>query len=217
MRRLAAEFFGTALLLCAVVGSGIFAEEITQDAGIRLIINATSIGLALAVLIWWFGAISGAHFNPVVTIAAAIRRDLPLGEAAGFIGAQILGGIAGAVASNAMFSLQPVQTSTHERLTTGTFVSEILATACLIAIISALGARGQGNLAPVVIGAWITSAIYFTSSTTFANPAVTIARIFTDTMTGINPSSAAGFVAAQLIGLPVGLLFAKFFSEARNS
>lgn len=217
MRRLAAEFVGTALLLCAVVGSGIFAEEITQDAGIRLIINATSIGLALGVLIWWFGTVSGAHFNPVVTITAAIRRELPIGEAFGFIGAQVLGAIAGAVASNAMFDLQAVQTSTRERLTTGTFVSEILATACLIAIISALGARGQSNLAPLVVGAWITSAIYFTSSTTFANPAVTIARIFTDTMTGINSSSAAGFVAAQLVGLPLGLLFAKFFSEARNS
>ncbi|MFM5968254.1 MAG: aquaporin [Micrococcales bacterium] len=213
-KRLAGEFLGSALLLCAVVGSGIFAEELTQDAALRVLINAISIGLALAVLIWWFSPISGAHFNPVVTAASVIRGESKPLPAIGYALAQATGAVSGAVASNLMFGLPAVTVSSFDRLTLGTFASEVLATAALITLVVTLSSRGQGRLAPLVIGAWITSAIFFTSSTTFANPAVTLARVFTDSMTGINPGSALGFLLAQAIGLPVGTLITKFFREA---
>ena len=216
-RRVAAEFFGTALLLCSVIGSGIFAEELTQDAGIRVLINAVSIGLALGVLIWWLAPVSGAHFNPIVTLAALIRREVSISEGLPFIAAQMLGGVAGTLATNLMFDVPALEFSSNNRLTPGTFVSEVFATAMLIALISALGQRGQGNLAPLVIGAWIIAAIFFTSSTTFANPAVTLARIFTDSMTGINPSAAAGFAVAQLLGLPVGIGISRLLKKASNA
>ena len=210
-RRLAAEFLGTALLLCVVIGSGIAAEELTQDAGVRGLINAGSIGLGLAALIWWLAPVSGAHFNPVVTLAALTRREVSIKDALAYIAAQLAGAVAGTAATHAMFDLAPLQVSARDRITPGTFASEIVATALLIAIIAAIGQRGSGSAAPVVVGAFITSAIFFTSSTIFANPAVTLGRVLSDTLTGIEPVSAAWFAVAQVIALPVGLGIAKLF------
>lgn len=209
IRRVAAEFLGTALLLSVVIGSGIFAQELTQDAGIRVLINAISIGLGLAALIWWLAPVSGAHFNPIVTLAALSRRELSGGAALAYSGAQLIGAVVGTIGTNSMFGLAAVQVSTHVRITPGTFASEILATALLVAIIAALVHRGQSSVAPAVVGAFVTSAIFFTSSTIFANPAVTLGRVFSDTLTGINPASAIWFALAQLIGLPIGLAIAK--------
>ncbi|MFM1954513.1 MAG: hypothetical protein RL118_704 [Actinomycetota bacterium] len=211
MRRIAAEFLGTALLLCVVIGSGIAAEELTQDAAVRGLVNASSIGLGLAALIWWFAPISGAHFNPVVTLAARARREVSTRVALENIAAQLAGAVVGTMATNWMFGLDPVQVSTRERITPGTFVSEILATALLIAIIAAIGQRGAGAAAPAVIGAFITSAIFFTSSTIFANPAVTLGRVLSDTLTGIEPVSASWFALAQILALPLGLGLGKLF------
>lgn len=216
-KRLAGEFLGSGLLLCAVVGSGIFAEELTQDAALRVLINAIAIGLALAVLIWWFAPISGAHFNPAVTAAAVIRGETSLPLGIGYAVAQVIGAVSGSMSSNLMFGLPAVTISSFDRLTPGTFVSEIVATAALVTLVLTLSQRGEGRLGPIVIGAWITAAIFFTSSTTFANPAVTLARIVTDSMTGINPTSALGFITAQVIGVPIGILVARFFREAQSA
>lgn len=215
-KQLFAEFIGTATLLMAVVGSGIFAQQLTDDVGIQVIINATSIGLALAALIWIFVPISGAHFNPVVTLAAVLNKHIPPFRAFGYIVASTLGALVGTILANFSFGLTPIELSTNERATTGSFVAEVFATAALIAIIQLLGSRGQSHLAPIVIGGWITAAIYFTSSTSFANPAVTIARMLTDTLTGINPVSALMFIGAQLIGLPIGVLVGRWLSKGSN-
>jgi glycerol uptake facilitator-like aquaporin len=215
-KQLVAEFLGTATLLYAVVGSGIFAQSLSEDVGIQVLINATSIGLALAALIWIFVPISGAHFNPVVTLAAVLNRHIPPFRAFGYIIASTLGAIVGTIFANVTFGLTAVQLSTNERATVGTFSAEVFATAALVMIIQLLGARGQSNLAPLVIGGWIMSAIYFTSSTSFVNPAVTIARMLTDTLTGINPISALMFVGAQLIGLPIGIVLGRWFSKGSN-
>ena len=212
-RRLAAEFFGTFGLLLAVVGSGIWATRWSHDVGVQVLINDLSIALALGVLIWLMSPLSGAHFNPLVTATALWRREIGWLEATGYALAQFAGAIAGAVFANLMFDLPAAQLATAQRASLGSFLSEIFATAALIALVIALGSRGLGRLAPVVIGAWIASAIFFTSSTSFANPAVTVARIFTDTLTGINPNSAVVFIAGQLIGVPLGWMAGRFFSK----
>jgi glycerol uptake facilitator-like aquaporin len=209
IRRVAAEFFGTFLLLCVVVGSGIAAGHLSPDPGVQVLINAVSIGLGLASLIWWLGPVSGAHFNPVITGLAVAEKRIPLREASSFVAAQLLGAVAGTFATNWMFGRSVVEVSTQVRTTPGTFVSEIFATALLVAIVSAIVRRGDSKAAPAVIGAFITSAIFFTSSTIFANPAVTLGRIFTDSLTGIDPVSAVGFVLAEFIGLPVGFVIAR--------
>lgn len=211
--RITAEFLGAFGLLLSVVGSGIWATRWSHDVGVQVVINATSIGLALGVLIWLVAPISGAHFNPLVTATAVVRRELSLGTGIGYALAQFAGAIAGVFFANLMFDLPAAQLATAARASLGSFLGEVLATAALITLVIVLGSRGQGRLAPIVIGGWIVSAIFFTSSTSFANPAVTIARIFSDTLTGINPTSAVVFIAGQIIGLPLGWLAGRFFSK----
>jgi glycerol uptake facilitator-like aquaporin len=205
LRKSLAEFIGTALLVCVVVGSGIMGTNLSNDVGVALIINALSTIMALALLILVLGPISGAHLNPAMTFVQILRRSLPAGEAVAFVVAQITGAIAGALLANLMFDLPLVQISTHERVSPGLLVGEVVATAGLIAVIGILSARNQERLIPVAVSAWIGSAYFFTSSTSFANPAVTIGRVFSDTFAGIAPASVLPYISAQLVGALIGM------------
>lgn len=210
-RRLLAEFIGTALLVTVVVGSGIAAQQLSpHDIGLQLFENSTATVFGLAVLILIFGPVSGAHFNPVVSGADWLlgrRRGsgLTATDLACYTLAQILGGSVGAVLANTMFDLRSFQLATHHRVTSGHLVGEVVATAGLIAVIFALARTGRAALSAAAVGGYIGAAYWFTSSTSFANPAVTIGRIFSDTFAGIAPASAPGYIAAQLLGALIGL------------
>ncbi|MDD2859210.1 MAG: aquaporin family protein [Candidatus Nanopelagicales bacterium] len=206
LRRLVAEFLGTAMLVATVVGSGIMGAQLTDNLALVLLINALATVAALGVLIWVLGPISGAHFNPVVTAVAVIRREMPVVESGGYIVVQILGAMAGAILANLMFSLPAVTRSTHERTGGALWLGEIVATAGLLLVIGALTRTGRGHLGPVLVPAWIGAAYFFTSSTSFANPAVTIGRSLTDTFSGIAPASVPMFIVFQFIGAAVGAL-----------
>ena len=208
-----AEFSGTALLVTVVVGSGIMGTNLSQDAGVALLINAFSTIFALALLIFVLGPISGAHFNPAVSLVQLVSRQQPIRETLAYIPAQIAGAISGAIAANIMFDLPAIQSSVNERVSTGTLVGEVIATAGLVALIGVLSNRDQGKYIPVAVAAWIGSAYFFTSSTSFANPAVTIGRAFTDTFAGIAPDSVLPFIAAQLVGAALGLAISKGVSR----
>ncbi len=214
-RRFAAEFLGTALLVAAVVGSGIMGQALSSDLAVVLILNMISTVLALGVLIWTLGAISGAHFNPAVTGVAVVRREMAAGEGVGYIVLQILGGLAGVALANVMFSLPAWTPSTNERSGGGIWLGEIVATAGLIWVIGALTRTGRGHLGPVLVPAWIGAAYFFTSSTSFANPAVTIGRSMTDTFTGIAPADVLPFIGFQLIGAVIGALLTEVFFPRR--
>lgn len=209
-RRLLAEFCGTALLVTAVVGSGVMATELSpDDVGLQLLQNSIATALALGALILTFGPVSGAHFNPVVSAADWFlgRRagtGLTAGQLGGYLLAQTVGAIAGSILANLMFALPAVDFSSKERAAGHLWLGEVVATAGLVLLIFALARSGRSAAAPAAVGAYIGAAYWFTSSTSFANPAVTIGRAFTDTFAGIAPSSVPGFVAAQLAGLVIG-------------
>ena len=209
-RRLLAELLGTALLVTVVVGSGIAAQQLSpNDVGLQLLENSLATTLGLTVLILLFGPVSGAHFNPVVSLAdwflgRRTGHGLRASDVGSYAIAQVLGAIGGAVLANTMFDVGTV-ISTKDRITVGHGIGEIVATAGLVALIFALARTGRAALAAPAVGAYIGAAYWFTSSTSFANPAVTIGRVFSDTFAGIAPGSVPGFVAAQLIGLAVGL------------
>ncbi|WP_062527004.1 MIP/aquaporin family protein [Demequina rhizosphaerae] len=209
-RALLAELLGTALLVTVVVGSGIAAAELSpDDVGLQLLENSIATALGLTVLILMFGPVSGAHFNPVVSLADWFlgRRSghgLSLGEVGAYSAAQIVGGIGGAVLANLMFDVDTLL-STKDRATGPHLLAEVVATAGLVLIIFALARSGRGALAAPAVGAYIGAAYWFTSSTSFANPAVTIGRVFSDTFAGIAPASVAPFIGAQLVGLAVAL------------
>lgn len=205
-RKIISEFCGTATLVCVVVGSGIMGSTLSPDLGTALIINTMSTILALALLIFILGPVSSAHFNPAVTVVEIITRRHSVKLAGGYILAQIAGAISGAIIANVMFDLPAVGISTHDRVSPGTLLAEVLATAGLIIVIGVLVTRRSERFIPVAVAAWIGSAYFFTSSTSFANPAVTIGRIFTDTFAGIAPGSVAPFIAAQLVGAVIGVL-----------
>ena len=209
LKRALAEFCATALLVCVVVGSGIQASKLSADGGVELLINISSIVLALGLIIVVFAPISGAQLNPVVSILEWIAGVQKLPQALTFIVAQVAGAIAGAIFANLMFDLPALQISHHERVTAGTLTGEVVATAGLIAIIGILAKRGLTNWIPFAVAGWIYSACFFTSSTSFANPAVTIGRAFSDTYVGIAPSSVLPFILAQLIGGAIGFGIAK--------
>ena len=200
----AAEFVGTALLVCVVVGSGIMGANLSSDLGVVLIINALSTVFALALLIVVLGPISGAHFNPAVSLVNVFSRLQPAREAGVYIVAQTVGAIVGAVLANVMFDLAALQISERDRTSLGMLVGEVVATAGLIAIIGILSARKQTAIIPVAVAAWIGSAYFFTSSTSFANPAVTVGRMFSDTFAGIAPDSVLPYIAVQLVGAAIG-------------
>ncbi|MET8427788.1 MIP/aquaporin family protein [Nocardia sp. NPDC004860] len=210
-RRLLAEFVGTAMLVAVVIGSGIAAQQLSpNDTGLQLLENSTATVFGLAILILALGPVSGAHFNPAVSLVdwLAHRRDhsgLTVGQLIAYIVAQIAGAGGGAVLANIMYGLAPVQISTHNRATIGHLLGEVIATAGLIVVIFALARTRRASLSAAAVGAYIGSAYWFTSSTSFANPAVTIGRIYSDTFAGIAPSSAPGFIAAQVLGALLGL------------
>ncbi|MEV0063124.1 MIP/aquaporin family protein [Nocardia sp. NPDC050718] len=209
-RRLLAEFVGTAALVAVVVGSGIAAQQLTDDVAVQLLANSTATVFGLGVLILVFGPVSGAHFNPVVSLADWLlgrRHGTGLGfiDALAYAIAQIGGAVCGAVLANIMFDLGAWQISTHDRITTGHLVGEVVATAGLIAVIFALARSGRAALSASAVAAYIGAAYWFTSSTSFANPAVTIGRVFSDTFAGIAPTSAPGFIVAQFVGAALGL------------
>ena len=209
LRKWLAEYIGTATLVCVVVGSGIMGTNLSKDSGVALLINAFSTIFALALLILIIAPISGAHFNPAVSLVQVLRREMNAVEFLSFISAQIAAAISGTIIANVMFDLEAIQISTNERVSTGTLVGEVIATAGLITVIFVLVARSQDKLIPVAVAAWIGPAYFFTSSTSFANPAVTIGRVFSDTFAGINPASVLPFIIAQLIGAMLGVVLVK--------
>ena len=211
-KKLVAEFFGTAALVAVVVGSGVMGTQLSDDAGVALLINAASTMFALALLITILGPISGAHFNPAVSLVQLALKQQGVALTVSYIVAQSLGAIFGAVIANFMFDLNALQISQHERVTNGTLLGEVIATAGLIIVIRTLIDRKQDSIIAVSVAAWIGSAYFFTSSTSFANPAVTIGRIFSDTFAGIAPASVLPFIVAQIVGAAIGLAASKAMS-----
>ena len=216
LRRLTAELTGTALLVAVVVGSGIAAQRLSpDDVGLQLLENSTATALGLTVLILMFGPVSGAHFNPVVSAA-----DWLLGRRAGngltgrevlaYSTAQVIGGIAGAVLANLMFEVSITELATTERDGAHLLLGEVVATAGLVALIFALARTGRGALAAPAVGAYIGAAYWFTSSTSFANPAVTVGRMFSDTFAGIDPASVPWFIAAQIVGAAAAVALVRY-------
>jgi glycerol uptake facilitator-like aquaporin len=202
-RRIVAEFLGTALLVAAVVGSGIMAQSLATDHAVALLANTLATGGALVAILLVFGPISGAHLNPAVTVVMATTKELSPQVAAGYIAAQIAGGIVGALLANAMFDLALVSWSATERSGTAKLLSEAVATFGLIGVVICVG-RTRPSITPFAVAAYIVAAYWFTASTSFANPAVTIARAFSNTYAGIRPSDVGGFIAAQALGTVAG-------------
>jgi arsenate reductase len=206
VRGAVAEGVGTAFLVAIVVGSGIFAQRLSPgDEGLQLLENSTATVFGLMALILTFGKVSGAHFNPVVTLADRFLGGIDTRRALAYIGAQVAGGCAGTIIANLMFELPAVEWSTHTRSGGGLWLGEVVATFGLLTVILGVVRSGRAAAVPFAVGAYIGAAYWFTSSTSFANPAVTVGRAFTDTFAGIAPGSVPGFVAAQLAGLVAGL------------
>jgi arsenate reductase len=200
-RRASAEFVGTAFLVAVVVGSGIAAQRLSPDnIGLQLLENSTATGAALVALILALGPVSGAHFNPVVTMADRIVGGMSTSDAGVYIAAQVAGGCLGAIAANLMFDLPAVNVSTHVRSSASLWFSEGIATFGLLLVILGLVRAGRASVAAFAVGGYIAAAYWFTSSTSFANPAVTIARTLSNTFAGIAPESVPAFIAAQIVG-----------------
>jgi glycerol uptake facilitator-like aquaporin len=202
-RRTVAEFVGTALLVAAVVGSGIMAQKLATDHAVALLANTIATGGALVTILLMFGPISGAHLNPAVTIVMAATKDLTPPLAAGYVVAQIGGAIGGAILANAMFDVSLVSWSETVRSGHALLLSEGVATFGLLGVVIAVG-RTRPAITPLAVAAYIVAAYWFTASTSFANPAVTIGRAFSDTYAGIRPADVGGFVIAQAAGATVG-------------
>ncbi len=216
-RRLTAEFLGTAFLLAAVIGSGIMAERLSAgNVAIALLANTIATGAALVALILAFGPISGAHLNPAVTLSAALEHEISWLDSAQYVAVQILGGITGAIAAHLMFGLSAISLSHHARSGPAQFLSEFIATFGLVCIIWGCS-RSQPQAVPYAVGAYITAAYWFTSSTSFANPAVTIARSISDTFAGIRPIDAPFFVVAQLLGAVTATFLFRWLLPAQTS
>ena len=191
------------------------ATDLTKDVGLQLLINAFATFLILAVLIQMLAPISGAHFNPAVTLVSLINKDISLVMALNYVFTQIIGGFIGVVLANLMFDLPAIGASTHSRTGSTLLLSEIIATAGLVLVIQLVAEQKNGRYIPLAVAGWIGSAYFFTSSTSFANPALTLARAFSDTFAGIEIKSVPGFVAAQLVGAVIGLAIAKGLKSER--
>jgi glycerol uptake facilitator-like aquaporin len=204
-RRLVSEALGTAMLVATVVGSGIMATSLTADVGLALLGNTLATGAILVVLITVLGPISGAHFNPAVSLVFAMSRSLPKRDLGGYVLAQTVGGVAGTIAAHLMFALPLLEVSTKVRAGGAQWFSEGLATFGLVAVILA-GIRFEQKAVPWLVGLYITAAYWFTASTSFANPAVALARSLTDTFSGIRPIDLSGFWIAEISGAVAALL-----------
>jgi glycerol uptake facilitator-like aquaporin len=206
-RRLFAELLGSALLATLVIGSGIAAQTLSPgDVGLQLFENAAATAAGLFTIILIFGPVSGGHFNPVVSLADASFGGIPWRDALAYIPAQIAGCILGAVTANGMFSLAAVSISTHHRASIAHLFSEVIATGGLLLVIFSLLRTRRASTVPAAVGAYIGAAYFFTSSASFANPAITVGRMFSNTFAGIAPASVPGFIAAQLVGCACALL-----------
>ncbi len=199
---------GTGLLVAIVVGSGIFAARLSpHDVGLQLLENSTATGAGLMALILTFGHVSGAHFNPVVTLVERLHGRLSTGDAFAYVGAQLAGGALGAIVANLMFDLRAIDLSTHARASGSLWLAEVVATFGLLVVIAGVSRSDRHDRAAFAVGGYIAAAYWFTSSTSFANPAVTIARTLTNTFSGIRPSSAPAFVGAQVVGALLAAAF----------
>ena len=206
-RRLLAEFLGSALLTSLVVGSGIMAGQLSpNDTGLQLLENSIATALGLAVIILIFSPVSGSHFNPIVSLADATLGHRSWRDVAGYIPAQILGCVSGAMLANVMFGLDPIIFSTKNRQDPAFLIGEVVATAGLVLLVFALARTGRSHLAPLAVGSYIGAAYWFTSSTAFANPAIAVGRMFSDTFAGIAPAAVPGFIAAEIAGGALGLI-----------
>jgi arsenate reductase len=199
-RRLLAEFAGSAFLAALVIGSGIAAQRLSEDVGLQLLETAAATAAGLFAILLMFGPVSGAHLNPVVSLVDAAFGGLRRRHVLAYIPAQVAGCVAGAIVANAMFALSAVSISTHHRASPAHLFAEAIATLGLILVIFALARTGRASSAPAAVGAYIGAAYWFTSSTSFANPAISVGRVFSDTFAGIAPASVPGFVGAQLAG-----------------
>ncbi len=209
LQRWLAEFTGTAFLLATVVGSGVMGEQLANgQAGLALLANAVATGAILYVLITILGPISGAHFNPAVTLGFFLRREISLRESMGFVAAQISGGILGVICAHLMFGMPPVLLSSHARMSNALWFSEIIATFGLLLVIFG-GIRHNARAVPALVGLYITAAYWFTASTSFANPAVTISRALTESFSGIHYHSVPWFILMQLLGAVLAVMLSK--------
>lgn len=204
-RGLLSEYFGTAVLVATVIGSGIMGTNLSNDTLVVLLVNALATVFVLGILIVTLGPVSGAHFNPLVTIALALTKQFPPKQIIPFLLAQVLGAIYGAVIANAMFGQAVFQISKKERFEIGTAIGEVIATSLLLFVILALLRTDRAGLIALAVPAVIGAGYFFTSSTSFANPAVTVGRIFSDSFAGIAPSSVGGFVLFQILGASLAL------------
>ncbi|HWL43364.1 MAG TPA: MIP/aquaporin family protein [Ilumatobacter sp.] len=210
-RRLTAEAIGAAFLIIAVIGSGIMASRLSpNDLGLQLLENAAATAGALIGLILMFGAVSGAHFNPVVTLVDRLFGTISTREAGLYVVAQTIGACAGAVIANLMFELPAIEFSTRQRSSGALWLSEVVATIGLLLVIHGCVRSGRAGAVPFAVGVWIGGAYWFTSSTSFANPAVTVARMLSDTFAGIEPASAPMFIVMQLVGAGVAFTLIRF-------
>ena len=217
LRKTIAEAVGTATLLLVVIGSGVMATNLSKDVGVQLTINSAATGLILYILITLLGPISGAHFNPVVTAIQLFKKNFTASLAAAYLAAQLVGAVIGVAIANFIFNLPIIEISQKDRTGAELFVSEILATAGLVFIIfTAIAQKSEAKI-PVLVGAYISAAYFFTSSTSFANPAVTVARTLSDTFAGIAPSSVAPFIAAQILGAVLGLVLTNFINSPNTT
>ncbi len=217
-RRLAAEAFGTGMLIVAVIGSGIMASRLSHgDLGLQLLENAAATAAALVGLILMFGEVSGAHLNPVVTLLDRILGTTRTRDSALYVVAQVMGGCLGAMLVNVMFELPAIDLSTQTRSSGALWLSEVVATVTLLLLIQGCVRTGRANVVPFAVGAWIGGAYWFTSSTSFANPAVTIARTLSDTFAGIAPASAPMFIVMQLLGAVIAFGLVRLFYPHHHS
>ena len=213
LRKTITEAVGTATLLLVVIGSGVMATNLSKDVGVQLTINSAATGLILYILITLLGPISGAHFNPVVTVIQLYKKNITASLAAPFLVAQLIGAVIGVALANFIFNLPIIEISQKDRTGAELLVSEILATAGLVFIIfTAIAQKSEAKI-PTLVGAYISAAYFFTSSTSFANPAVTVARTLSDTFAGIAPSSVLPFIVAQIIGAALGLALTTFINS----
>ena len=211
-RRLIGEFIGTFFLLVAVVGSGIMAENLSTDVGLQLLQNAIATAAALIALILAFFYVSGAHFNPAVTLTDLALGGIERGAAIAYVGVQTIGGILGVMAANIMFDLPAVDWSTTDRSELRLAFAEVIATLGLLLVIFIVVRAGDARTVAFAVGSYIAGAYYFTSSTSFANPAVTVSRMFSDTFAGIEPASAPAFIIAQLIAVGIAVPLVRFLT-----